>query len=294
MNTGTMSKTIDNVANEYRNNVEVDAVLLWDAMKMQIRSSSLKYAKEKKAKIKSKEKTLESDISSLRKQLEEGNLSDTAKSDICKELDIKTLQFEKISQYHTRGAILRSKARWYNEGEKNSKYFLNLQKRHFNTKTIKQLKLDDNSVINTDDNILKEAKAFYQRLYTTSKEQNTPDHADIFFPEGFTEILDEQSQKECEGLLTDAECLESLKIMAPNKSPGTDGLPAEFYIIIFSVHERAVFYKSCDLIGSGSGRYSPIRPAHSRRYPMRDESSITSLTSLQFFINYKDTYHVNL
>ena len=129
-----IKKTIDNVANEYRNNVEVDAVLLWDTMKMQIRSSSLKYAKEKKAKIKSKEKTLESDISSLRKQLEEGNLSDTAKSDICKELDIKTLQFEKISQYHTRGAILRSKARWYNEGEKNSKYFLNLQKRHFNTK----------------------------------------------------------------------------------------------------------------------------------------------------------------
>ena len=53
-----VKKTIDNVANEYRNNVEVDAVLLWDTMKMQIRSSSLKYAKEKKAKIKSKEKNL--------------------------------------------------------------------------------------------------------------------------------------------------------------------------------------------------------------------------------------------
>ena len=65
-------------------------------------------------------------------------------------------------------------------------------------------------------------------------------------------------------------------------------------IIFFSVRERAVFYKSCDLIGSRSGRYSPIRPAHSGRYPMRDESSITSLTSLQFFINYKDTYHENL
>ena len=51
MNTGTMSKTIDNVANEYRNNVEVDAVLLWDTMKMQIRSSSLKYAKEKRLKL---------------------------------------------------------------------------------------------------------------------------------------------------------------------------------------------------------------------------------------------------
>ena len=33
---------------EYRNNDDVDAVLLWDTMKMQIRSGSLKYAREKK------------------------------------------------------------------------------------------------------------------------------------------------------------------------------------------------------------------------------------------------------
>ena len=39
-----IKKTIDEVAIENRNNV-----LLWDTMKMQIRSSSLKYAREKKA-----------------------------------------------------------------------------------------------------------------------------------------------------------------------------------------------------------------------------------------------------
>ena len=50
-----------------------------------------------------------------------------------------------------------------------------------------------------------------------------------FFPQNFTEGLDEQSKNECEGLLTDVECLESLKTMASNKSPGTEGLPAEFY-----------------------------------------------------------------
>ena len=106
---------------------------------MQIRSSSLKYAREKKAQIKAKENTLESDISFLRKKFEEENPSGAVKSEIYKELDIKTLQLEKIAQYQTRGAILRSKARWYNEGEKNTKYFLNMQKRHFNKKTIKQL-----------------------------------------------------------------------------------------------------------------------------------------------------------
>ena len=38
--------------------------------------------------------------------------------------------------------------------------------------------------------------------------------------EGNTVMLDEQRQNECEGLLTE-ECLESLKSMEPNKSPGS-------------------------------------------------------------------------
>ena len=113
-----IKKTIDEIAEEYRNNDDVHAIFLWDTMKMQIRSSSLKYAREKKAKIKSKENTLESDISSFRKKLKEENPSVAVKGEIYKELDIKALQLEKIAQYQTRGAILRSKARWYNEGKK--------------------------------------------------------------------------------------------------------------------------------------------------------------------------------
>ena len=34
---------------------------------------------------------------------------------------------EKLVEHRTKGAILRSKIVWYNEGEKNTKYFLNLE-----------------------------------------------------------------------------------------------------------------------------------------------------------------------
>ena len=38
------------------------------------------------------------------------------------------------------------------------------------------------------------------------------------------------NQKEfCEGVLSVTECLESLKTMESDKSPGMDGIPAEFY-----------------------------------------------------------------
>ena len=65
---------------------------------------------EKKiSEIKSKENTLKSDICSLRKKLEEENLSDAVKTEVYRELDIKTVQLKKVAQYQTRGAILRSK-----------------------------------------------------------------------------------------------------------------------------------------------------------------------------------------
>ena len=56
----------------------------------------------------------------------------------------------------------------------------------------------------------------------------------MFFPDGNILILNEQEQKHCEGLLTASECLESLKSMESNKSPGSDGLPAEFYKVFWN------------------------------------------------------------
>ena len=51
----------------------------------------------------------------------------------------------------------------------------------------------------------------------------------------------------------------------------------------FLVLDWAVFYKSCYLIGTESGQYSPIRPPHSGRYPIRCVSS--RLVRLATFIS---------
>ena len=75
-----IKETINKVANDYKNDNEVDSVLLWDTMKLQIRSSSLYYAKKKKAKMKSQETSLEVEIVALQKRLEENNVSETEKN----------------------------------------------------------------------------------------------------------------------------------------------------------------------------------------------------------------------
>ena len=83
------------------------------------------------------------------------------------ELEDKRIQLEKIVEYKTKGAILRAKCRWHNEGEKNTKYFLNLEKRHFKKGVINQLKIGENAFATTNKEILNECESFYKKIYSS-------------------------------------------------------------------------------------------------------------------------------
>lgn len=87
--------------------------------------------------MKSHKSCLENDIASFEKRLDENNLMETEKNQILDELAPRKLQREEISKHKTKGPIIRSKARWYKHGEKIHKYFLNLEKQHFNKKISK-------------------------------------------------------------------------------------------------------------------------------------------------------------
>ena len=55
----------------------------------------------------------------------------------------------------------------------------------------------------------------------------------FFFPEVTETQLGNNKKKSCEGQLSATECLQSLKTMESDKSPGTDGIPAEFNYKVF-------------------------------------------------------------
>ena len=78
-----------------------------------------------------------------------------------------TAKLEKVSNKTIKGTILRSKARWYENGEKNSKYFLNLEKRNFLRRKISKLKLSSGEETDDAKTILEEEKTFYKSLYST-------------------------------------------------------------------------------------------------------------------------------
>ena len=134
-------------------------------IKLKIRQKSFSYAKHRKKQTKQREIELEQSIVKLEEKLDNGNLTESQISHLEDEIDKRKLEYEKIIEYRTKGAILRSNARWYNEGEKNTKYFLSLEKRHFKQSTISQIKVSDNAFINSDGDILCECTSFYKNLY---------------------------------------------------------------------------------------------------------------------------------
>ena len=88
--------------------------LLWEMIKRKIREYSLKYAKQKKQRMKSKEADLEASIFWLEKSIEQNELSNDEKDKLTDELNTKKKELEQFVQYKTKGSIIRSKARWYN------------------------------------------------------------------------------------------------------------------------------------------------------------------------------------
>ena len=129
---------------------------------VKVREQTLRYAKTTKAKMLREEEELEKKINMFQRQIDSGCNNANEKLAINIRLEQKTKELENIVEY----IIMRAKCRWYNEGEKNSKYFLSLEKRHYKNGVISQLKLGENEFASSDKEILSECETFYRDIYS--------------------------------------------------------------------------------------------------------------------------------
>ena len=74
------------------------------------------------------------------------------------------MRLKRITEQKVKGAIIRSKARWVEYGEKNTRYFSNLEKRRGEKKNINKLKLNDGTETEDQEVILKGEEKFYRSL----------------------------------------------------------------------------------------------------------------------------------
>ena len=71
-------------------------------------------------------------------------------------------ELNKIMEYKTKGAIVRSRIRWHEEGEKNTKSFLNLEKRQHSKTHITKLKYDGREIDDPDEILISHAETVLQ------------------------------------------------------------------------------------------------------------------------------------
>ena len=151
-------------------NPNVNPSLLWDTIKCRIRGETIKYASLKKKQRLNKIKELEQKLYVLENEMQGKNIE--TDEDLKQKIEEVKDNLNKEIEYKTNGARIRCKVKWYEEGEKSTKYFLNLEKRNYNNKIIGQLRLANNLVTEDKEQILKEEACFYKKLYSS---RNPPD-----------------------------------------------------------------------------------------------------------------------
>ena len=160
------------------------------------------YSKSKAKARKNEEIELQNKANELRLKAERN----PADKRILNELFATNLRLEKLLQYKTKGAILRSKVRWFEQGERNTKYFLNLEKRNFCQKSVTKLKLKDDTYTYDQFDILQEEKQFYESLYTSKNvDAGKFAHSPFFKPDNITP-LSQEDKLACENPISTNEC----------------------------------------------------------------------------------------
>ena len=187
----------------------ISPTLFWETLLVTLRGSIIYYSKKLQAGKKRRRTELENRITTLDHKNSLGSASIEEQTRLA-EFNVELVN---IRKEELKGAYVRS-----------SRFFLNLENRNRVNKSINEIKIDEDTTISNQKEILKTVKNFYEDLYKR-KETNTQIEEKDLLPTQLT--LAEQQLLDSE--LTKAEIDQALTQQKNNKSPGIDGYSAEFF-----------------------------------------------------------------
>jgi len=153
------------------------AGLKWDLIKLELRGFSIAYAKRKASKQRSREKDLQNQLNALLANSKNSRNNPHYRHELRKlQAELNTFMEHKI-----KGTILRSEVRWHEKGEKNSRYFPNLENRAACKKKVTKLLLEDSTETNDPDLILKKQEEFFSNLFKSQGPSVEKSNGGIFF-----------------------------------------------------------------------------------------------------------------
>ena len=200
---------------------------LWEIIKGGIRNETIKYASFKKKEQNKKEIQLNEEINKIKNNLTKGN--DNEEDDL-KRLKEKDQELQNLYELEIKGYIIRSKTDYIEGGEKNTKYFANLEKKKSDAKTLHKLVKNDKEFTKQKD-ILEEVNSFHENMYT---EKDVDIEKMKTMSKNIKVKLNEEEKISIEGNITEYECACALRDMNNSKSLGSDCITTEFFKIFWS------------------------------------------------------------
>ena len=197
----------------------LDKQMKWEFIKYSIRIFTIKYSKGKAKEQKDKKQKLEQTLATL--ELDLSTSMNYQLYESCKN------ELEEIYDKIADGVKIRSRCDWYEEGEKSTKFFLNLEKHNASKTVIRKLKAE-NIEISDPKEILKTLQNYFEKVFQKNTFKTSKECDDFLRPLS-TPTLNNDQINLSEGILTESELYDSMITMKNNKSPGNDGLSKEFY-----------------------------------------------------------------
>lgn len=200
--------------------VERNVGLWWESVKDKIKQISIKYSKRRHFMRKRKEEELKEKIA---KELEMVESDPRHNLEVLLKLQNELHEYEKTE---CQGAIIRSKAQYAIEGEKCTSFFLSMEKQKQKGNYIEELENAKGELVNDLVGVLETAESFYRNLFKKDVLENE-------CVRKVTEMvkvkISENEKKACDEDITNVEIRDAIANSQLNKSPGSDGLPNEFY-----------------------------------------------------------------
>lgn len=210
---------------------EDDHQVVWDMLKIKIKEFSLNYSKEKSLLLRNR-------LAGLRVELNDADVA-LAKTPDCRDSLARRervkMELELYQQHEARAAQVRSRVRWIQEGEKNTKYFLGLEKVRAKEKVMESVKDVTGDIVTGQENVSKVQTEYFKSLYKKKvARDNMSQNIQTFLTNTRTPTLTDVQKKYCDQTLSVQEVTDVLKGLKNGSCPGADGLPVEFYKVFWS------------------------------------------------------------
>ena len=198
----------------------------WDSGKAHVKRISINYCKDR-GKSKVVERNILSSLAAhLKSHIDFGRLSFLP-------VYLSTLsRLRAMDVEVARGAQVRARSRWVEEGESSSAYFFRLEKKNGTDRNISALRASDGTLVTDKDGLCDVFRSFYSDLFSAAP---CDSNARAELLSNISSVLSYNDSEVCEGLLSQGECFAALQGMARGKAPGCDGLPMEFYLKFWHV-----------------------------------------------------------